>query len=72
MISIFSLKMHDDSNIPVTFDPDTKKLVTPEVQSWSELMGETEFFPCKWVQDPSNVMVRSPALALIYWWYFNY
>ena len=28
----------DDSNIPVTFDPDTKKLVTPEVQSWSELI----------------------------------
>ncbi len=52
-----------DPNMPVTLDPDTKETVTPEVKSWSELMRETEFFPCKWLQDPSNVMVRSPALT---------
>ena len=52
-----------DPNMAVTLDPDTKETVTPEVKSWSELMGETEFFPCKWLQDPSNVMVRSPALT---------
>ena len=52
-----------DPNMAVTFDPDTKETVTPEVKSWSELMGETEFFPCKWLQDPSDVMVRSPALT---------
>ena len=52
-----------DPNMPVTFDPDTKETVTPEVKSWSELMGETEFFPCKWLQDPNDVMVRSPALT---------
>ena len=52
-----------DPNMPVTLDPDTKELVTPEVKSWSKLMEETEFFPCKWLQDPSNVLVRSPALT---------
>ncbi|XP_064390178.1 uncharacterized protein LOC135338094 [Halichondria panicea] len=52
-----------DPNMPVTLNPDTKETIIPEVKSWSELMGETEFFPCKWLQDPSNVMVRSPALT---------
>ncbi len=52
-----------DPNMLVTYDPHTKEFVTPEVKSWSELMGETEFFPCKWLQDPSNVLVRSPALT---------
>ncbi len=52
-----------DPNMPVTVDPGAKEFVIPEVKSWSELMGETEFFPCKWLQDPSDVMVRSPALT---------
>ncbi len=52
-----------DPNMPVTLNPDTKETIIPEVKSWSELMRETEFFPCKWLQDPSDVMVRSPALT---------
>ncbi len=52
-----------DPNRPVILDPDTNEFVTPEVKSWSELMGETEFFPCKWLQDSSDVMVRSSALT---------
>ncbi len=52
-----------DPNKPVTRDTVTEEFVTPEVKSWSELMGETEFFPCKWLQDPSNVLARSPILT---------
>ncbi len=52
-----------DPNMPVTLDCHTNALVLPEVGSWSELMAETEVFPCKWLQDPSDIMCRTPALT---------
>ncbi len=52
-----------DPNRPVIFDPSNLTPVKPDVNSWSELIAETEVFPCKWLQDPNDVMCRTPALT---------
>ncbi len=54
-----------DPNKPVIMDPTATHMtpIRPNVKSWSELMAETEVFPCKWLQDPNNVMCRTPGLT---------
>ena len=52
-----------DPNMPVILDTETGELVKPDVKSWSELYCETEPFPCKWLQDPNDSNLRTPALT---------
>ena len=52
-----------DPNIPVSYDPESKELVIPEVKSWSDLFRETMPFPCTWVQHPTNPNLRTPPVT---------
>ena len=54
-----------DPNLPVACKIKDGKLslLKPEVNSWTELFSETEPLPCKWLQDRTNPLRRSPIVT---------